>query len=100
MNEPMKKTKKQKLLADLRRKIARVEEQIEKPADMLLDTLPEKKTMTAPKTISFAQVVKTPPRQSKTLTIDYKQITKDLRKTILFSLLIIAFLLTLKMFLK
>jgi hypothetical protein len=96
----MKKTKKQKLLADLRRKIAQIEQQIEKPADMLLDALPEKKMVPATKTISFAQVVKTAPVHSETLTIDYKQITKDLKKTILFSSLIITVLLILKVFLK
>lgn len=96
----MKKTKKQKLLADLRRKIARVEQQIEKPTDMLLDALPGKKKVSTPKTISFAQVVKTAPVHTEALTIDYKQIAKDLKKTISFSLIIILALIVLKLVLK
>lgn len=93
----MRKTKKQKLLADLRRKIARVEQQIEKPADMLLDALPEKKEADKPqKTISFSQIVKSAPSRTETFAIDYAQISKDLRKTIIISGFIIGILLVLK----
>lgn len=97
----MRKTKKEKLLADLRRKIALVERKIEKPADMLLATLPEKKGAAKPQqTISFSQVVKSAPTPTETLSIDYTQISKDLRKTILISLIIGIALTTFKLLLK
>lgn len=97
----MKKTKKQKLLADLRRKIARVEQQIEKPTDMLLDALPEKKESVKPqKTISFSQVIKPDPTRTETFSIDYTQISKDMKKTISVSFIIMLVLFLLKLFLK
>lgn len=96
----MKKTKKQKLLADLRRKIASVEKQIEKPTGMLLDALPEKKEAPNSITVSYAPIVKAAPFYNKSLTIDYTQIAKDLKKTLLFSGIILSTLTILKLILK
>lgn len=84
----MKKTKKEKMLADLRRKIAQVEYKVveNQPAQKKEDIKPA------------AFVI--PQYKTKTLSLDYSQIYRDLRKTLLLSGFIAVILLILKFLLK
>ncbi len=93
----MRKTKKQKLLADLRRKINLVEKTIEiqKPISLNVPLDVKKET---PIKYSFSQANKT--HENESLKIDYPQIAKDMRKTLLFSAIIIGVLTVLKLVLK
>ncbi len=83
----MRKTKKQKLLADLRRKISLVEKTIEIQKPISLNVpLDIKKEV--------------PTHETESLKINYAQIAKDLQKTLLFSAIIIFALTVFKLVLK
>lgn len=90
----MKKTKKEKMLADLRRKIAKAENQITYSPEVLAI---KPKAEIKPATFNVQSIV---PKQSSALSIDYAQISKDLKKTLILSVAIVAALLVLKFLLK
>lgn len=100
----MKKTKKQKILSDLRRKMAELES---KNAGQIVDQEPDPHKINSTSqnqgTYSFASIsnkVKSFEKQSEVVNIDYLQISRDLKKTIFLSALILVTLLVLKYFLK
>lgn len=86
----MKKTKKEKILADLRRKIAQAENKIVySPEPVTIKSKAEIK----PTAFSVQSIN---PTKTSALSIDYSQISRDLKKTLTLSLAIVAALLVLK----
>lgn len=84
----MKKTKKQKIIADLRKKMAKIEEKT-----------PTLSTQNS-EFYNYKPVSKFNNLSSQILTIDYSQISRDLKKTLFLSALIFTSLIILKYFLK
>jgi hypothetical protein len=85
----MKKTKKEKIIADLRKK------------EMILENRFAYKAETvAPQNFNSYKIPEKIISKSTTLTIDYKQISSELRKTLLISLFVVSLLLALKFVLK
>ncbi len=85
----MKKTKKQKFLADIRRKMVEVEREKQ---ELSLQSSPSP----SPRTVyNFAQPVK-----EEKFTIEFSQIARDLKKTMFVSIIIIISLVVIKFYLK
>lgn len=90
----MKKTKKEKMLADLRRKIAKAESQITYSPEVVSV---KPKAEIKPAAFSVQSII---PTKTSALSIDYSQISRDLKKTLILSVAIVVALLVLKFLLK
>ncbi len=96
----MKKTKKEKIMADLRKKIAKVENKL----TYQLGEAENKSITKTPAKIIHEESKKIrpniPTHQTKTFEVDYLQISSDLKKTIILSIFITLILFLLKILLK
>ncbi len=93
----MKKTKKQKILADLRRKLQKVKQQTASLPEISENKFPVKEIKKD--TYAFVPQNNNSSQNAK-VEIDYGAIKKDLRKTVFLSALIFSALLFIKIYLK